>query len=108
MIMSAVLNIGQTHTPDRAKGRGALSALWEAWTAHTLKRAIADVASMSEEDYRDLGLDKGEVLAALTSLRDEIKGSGTTVARPACRRGCNACPLVIEVAKHEAELLVWS
>jgi hypothetical protein len=76
MTMSAALNLGQTHSSGPAIGRGALSALCQAWTAHTLKRAIADVASMSDKAYRDFGLDKGEVLAALTSLHDEIKGRG--------------------------------
>jgi hypothetical protein len=108
MIMSAALSIEPTHSPNRATGRGALSALCEVWTAYTLKRAIADVASTRDEDYRDFGLDKGEILAALTSLRDEIKGKGTLVASPSCRRGCNGCRLVIEVAKHEPALLVYA
>jgi hypothetical protein len=82
MIMSAALSIAQTPTPHRAIGRRALAALCEVWTAYTLKRAIADVASTCDEDYRDFGLDKGEILAALTSLRDEIKARGTLVASP--------------------------
>ena len=107
--MSAVLGFGQAHSPNRAIGRRrALSALCEAWTARTLKRAIADVASMNDQDYRDFGLDKGEILVALTSLRDQIKGRRTVVANSSCCRGCNARPLVIEVAKHEPVLLICS
>jgi hypothetical protein len=70
--MSAGLRIRQTHSSGRAIGRSALAALWEAWTAHTLSRAIADVASTSDKNYRDLGFDKAEILAALGCLRDGI------------------------------------
>lgn len=89
--MSAVLTIDETQSPNRTIGRSG--ALCEAWTAHILKRAIADVASMSDADYRDFGLDKGEMLAALTRLRDEIKGR-------ASRRSSNRCLLAIELAKR--------
>jgi hypothetical protein len=41
------------------------------------KRAIADVASMSEQDYRAFGLNKGEILRELRQLLTAMpKSSG--------------------------------
>ena len=57
----------------RAIVREGLTALCKAWTAHTLKRVIADVACTSEEDYREFGLDKTEILTALSRLSAEIE-----------------------------------
>lgn len=71
--MSALLTIACKRSPCAATEmvRDALRALGKAWTAHLLRRAIADVATMNR-DYRGIGLDRTEVLAALTRLRDEI------------------------------------
>jgi hypothetical protein len=85
MTMSAILTIGQTHSSARAIGRSALAALSEAWTVHTLRRAIADVNSANERDYRDFGLDKADVLAALGCLRDAIACGGTSISRARVR-----------------------
>jgi len=41
--MSTVLTIGHSDPRGPAIVRGAMTALWKVWTAHTLKRAIADV-----------------------------------------------------------------
>jgi hypothetical protein len=51
--------------------RARIAALCGAWTAYTLSRAIADVAATTEQDYRDFGLDKGEILAELRRLHDQ-------------------------------------
>jgi hypothetical protein len=72
--VSITITIGPGHPQREALSRRGLSALWEAWLAYTLKRAIADVASTREQDYRAFGLDKGELLAALRHLYDDIKG----------------------------------
>lgn len=96
--MSAVLTIGHNHPQGPAIVRGALTALWKVWTAYALKRAISDVASTSDQDYRDFGLDKAEILAALRRLRDEIEDGGTLVARDRARH-CNGRQLAIVVAK---------
>jgi hypothetical protein len=96
MTMSAVLRIRQTHSSARAIGRSALVALWEAWTAHTLSRAIADVASTSDKNYRDLGLDKAEVLAALGCLREDIALGGKQLGR--CAGSKNQAPLTVSMA----------
>ena len=69
--MSAVLTMQQEHQPARLRMRGALDALRKAWAAFTLERAIADVASMRDQDYRDFGLEKAEILSALRQLREE-------------------------------------
>jgi hypothetical protein len=72
--MSTVLAIGHAHPQRPAIVRAALSALCKTWTAYTLERAIADVAATSEQDYREFGLDKVQMLAALRQLRGEIGG----------------------------------
>jgi hypothetical protein len=71
--MSALLTTAdrQSHCPVIEMAREALRALGRAWTAHLLKRAIADVAAMNR-GYREVGLDRAEVLAALTHLREGI------------------------------------
>lgn len=94
--MSAVLRIRQTYSLARAIGRSALAALWEAWTAHTLSRAIADVISTSDKDYRDLGLDKAEILAALGCLRKDIALGGMQLGR--CAGSKNKLPLTVSMA----------
>lgn len=55
--------------------RARLAALRQAYVAHTLKRAIADVSSTSEGDYRDFGLDKAELLDGLTSLLAVVRAA---------------------------------
>jgi hypothetical protein len=71
--MSALLTTagGQSHCPVTDTIREALSAVGRAWTAHLLNRAIADVATMNR-GYREVGLDRAEVFAALARLRDGI------------------------------------
>jgi hypothetical protein len=59
----------QSYCPLTDMARGTLRAIGRVWTAYLLKRAIADVATMSR-DYRAVGLDRAEVLAALTHLRE--------------------------------------
>lgn len=51
--------------------RRTLAALGRAWTAYVLKRAILQVGAM-RRDYGEIGLDRAEVLAALTQLREGI------------------------------------
>jgi hypothetical protein len=74
--MSTTLAIGHAHPERPAIVRAALSALCKTWTAYTLERAIADVAATSAQDYREFGLDKVQMLTALTQLRGEIGGDG--------------------------------
>ena len=62
---------GHPHCTVTNTIREALRAVGRAWTAHLLNRAIADVATMSR-GYREVGLDRAEVLAALTHLREGI------------------------------------
>jgi pantothenate kinase type III len=71
--MSALLTTAgrHSHCPVTDTVRDVLMAVSRAWTAHLLNRAIADVATMNR-DYREVGLDRVEVLAALTHLREEI------------------------------------
>ena len=79
--MSAILTMGrQPAQQGPAITHRALTALWKVWATYTLKRAIADVASMSDRDYRDFGLDKAEILGALRSLREQLVASRGTVA----------------------------
>lgn len=70
--MSTVLAMGPEPAPAPAIVRGALTTLWQVWAAYTLKRAIADVASTSDQDYRDFGLDKAEILGELRNLREQV------------------------------------
>jgi hypothetical protein len=105
MIMSAGLTIGQSRPPGRAIARQALAALCRAWTVHTLKRAIADVASTSDRDYRAFGFDKAELLAALRRLRDELEGDGT-LAPTHAGRNAGGSQLAIVVTKRTAGTLV--
>ena len=96
--MRAAPAIGQNHPGLRAIMREGMSALCKAWTVHTLRRAIADVASTREQDYREFGLDKAEILAALKRLRAEITcGASCTVKKPG--RDSEGRPLTIIVTK---------
>jgi hypothetical protein len=60
--------------------RKRMGALCAAWATCTLTRAIADVASISDRDYRDFGLDKVEILRGLRQLRDDIEFSNLRVS----------------------------
>ena len=98
MIMRAAPSIGQNHPGLRAIMREGVTALCKAWTVHTLRRAIADVASTSEQDYREFGLDKAEILAALKRLRAEITYGASRTAKNR-GRDPDGCPLTIIVTK---------
>jgi hypothetical protein len=98
MIMRAAPAIGQNHPGLRAIMREGVTALCKAWTVHTLRRAIADVASTSEQDYREFGFDKAEILAALKRLRAEITcGASCTVKNR--ERDLDGRPLTIIVTR---------
>ncbi len=56
--------------------RRGLASLGRAWTLYTIERAIADVDATTAAAYRDFGLDKAEMLSALSALRDELKRAG--------------------------------
>lgn len=94
----ATLAIGRERPKTPAMLRGRLTALRDAWAAYSLKRAIADVASTSEQDYRHFGLDKSEMLQALSQLHHEIGGRRSPVADGVGGNG-NRCPLMIVVSK---------
>jgi hypothetical protein len=66
--------------------RSRMAALWAAWTTSTLRRAIAEVASTSDQAYRDFGLDKGDILRGLRQLRYELECSSSRCAAhsPSC------------------------
>lgn len=78
--MSAILTIGREPAQGPAIAHRALTTLWKVWAAYTLKRAIADVGSTSDQDYRDFGFDKAEILGALRSLHEQVVASRETVA----------------------------
>jgi hypothetical protein len=80
MIMSTVLAMGHEPPQGPAIVRTALGTLWQVWAAYTLKRAIADVASTSDQDYRDFGLDKAEILGGLRNLREQVVANRDTPA----------------------------
>ena len=78
--MSAILTIGREPAQGPVIAHRALTALWKVWATYTLKRAIADVGSTSDQDYRDFGFDKAEILGALRSLHEQVVASRETVA----------------------------
>lgn len=89
--MSNHLLAPRRHAPRSTAVRARIAALCAAWTAYTLRRGIADVASTSDQDYRDFGLDKGEILRGLIQLREELEGSGSSplaLAAGSDRREC--------------------
>jgi len=96
MIMSVGLTLERKHTQSRAIAHMALAAMCRTWTRYTLRRAIADVARMSDRDYRAFGLDKAEMLAALVRLRDELECDGA----PAAGRRDDNANLAIVVTKR--------
>jgi hypothetical protein len=82
-VMRNSLAVGRGHPRARAIVADAAAALLEAWAAHTVKRAIADVTSTSEQDYREFGFDKAEMLDALKRLLGEIEAGRAVPATPA-------------------------
>ncbi len=98
MLLRATPVIGQEQPQLRATLREGLTALCKAWAHYSLKRAIADVASTSEQDYRHFGFDKAEILEALGRLQDEIGAGRRVVAEPSHRRA-SGCPLAIVVSR---------
>ena len=78
--MSAILTMGRQPAQGPAIAHRALTALWKVWAAYTLERAIADVASTSDRDYRAFGLDKTEILGALRSLHEQVVARRDTPA----------------------------
>ena len=89
---------GRRHTRLRAILHDGLTNLCKAWTTYTLKRAIADVASTSAQDYQEFGLDKAEILMELRRLRDGVKSGGPR--GPSNRERADAgCPLAIVVTR---------
>ena len=89
----------------RAEGgmRGMLTALCSAWAAYTVKRAMSDVLATSDRDYREYGLDKAELLAALGRLRDEIADRGGNAAAHA-DAGSGRPVLAIAVTRRRPQL----
>jgi hypothetical protein len=55
--------------------RSGMAALCRAWTARTLNSAIADVTSMSDQEFSDFGFDKGDILRGLRQLRYDLECS---------------------------------
>lgn len=104
--MGTVLAVEHNHPQGPALVRKALTALGAAWAAHTLKRAIADVSSTSDQAYRDFGLDKAEILIALGRLRKQIAVNSNTQAtamHPGRLLPCTGADFVIEVARRKPQ-----
>jgi hypothetical protein len=81
--MNRAIAIQNQLSQHRIAFRSMMAALGAAWATFTLKRAIADVASTSDQAYRDFGLDKGDILKGLGQLRYELEcSSSKPVARP--------------------------
>lgn len=55
-----------------------MASLRAAWVAHTVKRALAAVGSASDQDYRAIGWDRGELLAKLRWHRDRLGDTNTS------------------------------
>jgi hypothetical protein len=98
MLRRATPVTGHEQPQLRATLRQGLAALCKAWAQYSLKRAIADVASTSEQDYRHFGFDKAEILEALARLQDEI-GPGRRVVAERSHRRASGCPLAIVVSR---------
>jgi hypothetical protein len=82
-VIRTSLAVGRDHPRARAIVADAAAALLQAWAAHTVKRAITDVTSTSEQDYREFGFDKAEMLYALKRLLGEIEVDGALAATAA-------------------------
>jgi hypothetical protein len=50
-----------------------LVALRTAWLAHMLRKATTAVARSDEQAYRDIGLDREEILRALSLVHDGLE-----------------------------------
>src|SRR5262245_28391329 len=98
MLVRATPVTGQEQPQLRAILREGLTALCKAWAHYSLRRAIADVASTSAQDYRHFGFDKAEILQALGQLQDEI-GTGAPLVPERSDDGGTGCPLAIVVSK---------
>jgi hypothetical protein len=96
--MRVVQAIGGHHRQSRVRARAR--ALCQAWAAHTLKRAIVDVASTSEQDYQVFGFEKAEILEALLQLRAGIESGRRSSRSP---RGSGIGRLVIKIATRRLE-----
>jgi hypothetical protein len=81
-MMSAQFVAQQQYLRYSMAFRARVAALCAAWTIYTLKRASADVASMTDWDYRDFGLDKDDMLRVLRQLRYGLEGP---ILRPRSR-----------------------
>jgi hypothetical protein len=101
MMLRATPMTGQEQPQLRAMVREGVKALCKGWAAYSLRRALADVALTSEHDYRHFGLDKAEILAALSRLHEEIGGGAPIVAERLGRGGIGS-PLAILVTKRES------
>jgi hypothetical protein len=97
MVMSNKSAAQQRTNPAASPVRSRLAALRQAFVAHTLKRAIADVAATSESDFRDFGIDKGELLDGLARLREVVR-SDAPAAAAAGRAGADG--LSVMVVRH--------
>ena len=75
LIMSPAIAVQEQFSRYSVAFRSRMAALCGAWTTHTLKSAIADVASNSDQEYRDFGFDKGDILRGLRQLRYELECS---------------------------------
>jgi hypothetical protein len=73
--MSRVVAVQEHFSRRSIAFRSRMAALCTVWTTRTLKRAIADLAPMSDQDYRDFGLDK-DILRGLRQLRYELECCG--------------------------------
>jgi hypothetical protein len=63
-----------------------LAALCLVWTRHLLKVAIADIAATSDRDCHVVGLDRAEILAALTALHSAAQSTTSRSGRSVLRR----------------------
>jgi hypothetical protein len=71
--MSRAIAVEERFSRRSIAFRSRMAALCAALTTCTLKHAIADLASMSDQDFRDFGLDKGDILWGLRQLRYELE-----------------------------------
>jgi hypothetical protein len=67
-LSSATAVVADTQAPAQSRK----AALRAAWKAHSVKRALAAVASASDADYEAFGWDRCALMAKLRWLRDDI------------------------------------
>src|SRR5262245_2762379 len=94
--MRVSLTTESSRPPVRRRG----GTLFRTWAAYTVGRAIADVAATSAADYRQFGLDKEDMLAALERLREQLRGRESAGAADA--RGDHSQLLAVIVAASSA------